>query len=277
MALFGYRARLPWQYLKAPLGDSVSWLLTSRETTNFTYDLAPLNLRYLAATVAEVTGKSVLDIEGYIRELEADDRLREHVRLATERSRDATLADPEPRFARRLGWYSVVRATKPRVVVETGVDKGLGACVLTAALLRNRGEGFVGRYFGTDINPRAGYLLSGIYGELGEILYGDSIESLRALDHSIDVFVSDSDHSPEYEAMEYEVVAEKLCENALILGDNSHRTDRLLEFAQATGRRFLFFQEQPQDHWYPGAGIGFAFSPPASCRSGLQRVIVSPK
>jgi len=49
------------------------------------------------------------------------------------------------------------------------------ACVLTSALLINSKEGHPGRYFGTEIRPEAGKLLSGKYKTVGEIIYGDSI------------------------------------------------------------------------------------------------------
>jgi predicted O-methyltransferase YrrM len=148
---------------------------------------------------------------------------------------------------------------KPRVVVETGVDKGMGSCVLTAALRRNAQEGVAGKYYGTDINPRAGYLLSGPYAEFGEILYGDSIESLKALDAQIDLFINDSDHSADYEALEYETIAHKLTAHAVLLSDNAHCSGRLLDFSLDRNRSFLFYQEKPVNHWYPGAGIGFSF------------------
>ena len=48
-------------------------------------------------------------------------------------------------------------------------------------------------------------------------------------------------------------------EGALIIGDNSHESDSLSRFASETGRCFVFFRETPKNHWYPGAGIGFAF------------------
>jgi len=131
--------------------------------------------------------------------------------------------------------------------------------VLAAALLRNREEGHEGRHFGTDIDPGAGFLLTGEYAEVGEILYGDSIESLTGLDETIDVFINDSDHSADYEALEYVAVAGKLAENAVVIGDNAHVTDKLFKFARSTGRRFLYFREIPADHWYSGAGIGFAY------------------
>ena len=90
----------------------------------------------------------------------------------------ANVASP---FGRRLGWYAVARAIKPRLIVETGVERGHGALLLCAALLRNGEEGAPGHYLGTDINPGAGYLLSGKYKAAGKILYGDSIMSLREI------------------------------------------------------------------------------------------------
>ena len=163
-------------------------------------------------------------------------------------------------FARRLGWYAVARATKPRIIVETGVERGHGAVLLCAALLRNVDEGHPGKYFGTDLNPQAGWLLSGRYASFGKMLYGDSITSLKAFAEPIDLFVNDSDHSAEYEALEYETIAARLSPGAIILGDNAHVTDKLALFAEASGRRFLMFREEPKDHWYPGAGLGMAFS-----------------
>ena len=173
---------------------------------------------------------------------------------------DAIVADLDMGYGRRIGWYALVRALKPRTVVETGVDKGLGSCVLAAALLRNRAEGYQGQYFGTDINPRAGWLFQGAYRQAGEILYGDSIESLERMQSQIDLFINDSDHSAEYEEREYACIASKLSNSAVVLGDNSHVTDKLYQFAVSTDRHFLFFSEKPADHWYPGAGIGAAWN-----------------
>jgi predicted O-methyltransferase YrrM len=152
-----------------------------------------------------------------------------------------------------------VRATKPKKVVETGVEKGLGSCVIAAALKKNAEEGSQGIAYGTDINPAAGYLVGGVYAPYSKIFYGDSIESLKTLEGPIDLFINDSDHSAEYEAREYDTIEPKLSSGALVLGDNAHVTDKLLLFAEKTRRSFLYFQERPSGHWYPGAGIGIAF------------------
>lgn len=236
------------------------WGFKSREDTNYTYQITPENIAYLAHTVAVVTGMDYGTISKYIEEAANDDALKKAIVDGTRNSKLHKYADPEARFGRRLGWYAFVRALKPKIVVETGVDKGLGSILLCAAILKNKQEGFEGKYFGTDINPNAGYLLSGDYKEVGEILFGDSIESLSRLAGPIDLFINDSDHSADYEYMEYQAIREKLSGNAVILGDNAHCTDKLAVFSTETNRNFLFFKEEPANHWYPGGGIGISFS-----------------
>ena len=254
-----YRAKIGFSYFRGTLSNLFRWLLTSKETTNFTYDLDESNKRYLALIIADVTDDSFDLIETYIKEIDADSELRAHVSNSIIRSDMAFSADQEVHFGRRFGWYALARALKPKVVIETGVDKGLGSCVLTAALRRNVEEGHEGRYYGIDIDPAAGYLLSENYAKHGSMVYGDSIESLKRFDGMIDLFISDSDHSADYEAKEYHTVANKLSRRAVIIGDNSHATDKLLEFSLKTNRHFIFFQEKPKNHWYPGAGIGVSF------------------
>jgi predicted O-methyltransferase YrrM len=255
-----FRAKTAFGYFLRPLFAVIKWLVTSKEITNYTYNLEENNKRYLASLIADIVNIQFSKVMEYIREIEEDEELRIHIADATARSNWSFMADGEARYCRRVGWYAIARALKPKSIVETGVDKGLGACVLTAALRRNGGEGYEGRYYGTDIDPKAGYLLSGAYADWGSILYGDSIESLQKLDGVIDLFINDSDHSADYEGREYETVASRLSARAIILGDNSHCTDKLLDFSLKTNRHFIFFQEKPIDHWYAGGGIGISFN-----------------
>jgi predicted O-methyltransferase YrrM len=229
--------------------------LTSREDTNFTYSLTPQNTRHLAHAISIVTNASLEEVMGYIKEAEADEQLKAHVINMARSGPDRSYSDPRADFAKRLSWYAVVRVMKPEVIIETGVDKGLGAVVLAAAVLKN-GRG---RYYGTDIDPTAGRMLSGPYAKAGEILYGDSIESLNRFSGTVDLFINDSDHSAEYEGREYVFIAPKLSDRAIVLGDNSHATDELMDWSERTGRRFLFWSEKPAGHWYPGGGIGFSY------------------
>ncbi len=257
--LIVFRAKTAIRHFRSPLSNLVKWLFRSNETTNYTYYLEKNNTRHLASLIADITNIEFRVAMAYIKEIEEDMELRKHITDVTAKSDLSFMADKKVRFGRRIGWYALARALKPKTVIETGVDKGLGACVLTAALKKNREEGFEGQYYGTDIDPEAGYLLSGDYANYGCILYGDSIESLKTIDGMIDLFVNDSDHSADYEAEEYNIIANKLSKHSIVLGDNSHCTDKLLEFSLQTNRHFVFFQEKPCEHWYPGAGIGISF------------------
>lgn len=240
-------------------GQILRWSVDSREDTNYTYALTDDSLLYLAHTVAVVSGVTPAVVQQYFREVQTDEALRDYVLEKTRRSSYRRVADLRVEFGRRLGWYALVRIMKPGVVIETGVDKGLGAVLLCSALLRNRAEGAPGRYYGTDIAPKAGYLLDGIYKEVGQVLYGDSITSLKAFDKPIDLFINDSDHSATYELEEYKVVLPKLTPTGILLSDNAHVASSLAQLSLEVGRKFVYYPEVPKDHWYPGAGIGFSF------------------
>jgi predicted O-methyltransferase YrrM len=235
------------------------WAFRSREVTNFTYDLTDDSLLYLAHTICVVTGASLSTVQSYILEAREDAALKETITKAVADSKYRFVSDPRCEFGRRLGWYALARILKPRVIIETGVDKGLGAILLCAALLKNRAEGVDGTYYGTDLNPEAGWLLRPPYSRVGKLLFGDSIQSLVRFPDKIDLFINDSDHSADYEYREYLTVAEKLSETAIVLGDNSHVTPTLAKFAEERGMDFLYFREVPRDHWYPGCGIGIAY------------------
>lgn len=254
------RFRLGWSYCAPQFARLLVWLLRSNERQNFTYAITSRNEADIAHTLAVALDADPAILLAYMQEPKTDEALKRHIASAIAASPRRHEADMRVEFGRRLGWYAATRQKKPRLVIETGIDKGLGAVLLCAALARNAAEGHPGRYLGTDNNPIAGYLLSGSYRNFGEILYGDSIESLRGLSETVDIFINDSDHSAIYEYDEYQTIARLLDPRAVILGDNAHSSDSLRRFAQESARRFLFVREEPLDHWYPGAGIGIAFA-----------------
>ncbi len=247
------------KYYNYRYSQILSWGVTSKEDTNYTYTLTEMNMLYLANTIAVVTGKTVQEVTAYIEEAANNQEIKQHVISITQASLERFSADLRCDFGKRLGWYAFARILKPKVIIETGVDKGLGGVLLCEALLRNKAEGFEGAYYGTDINPAAGYLITGKYATVGKLLYGDSIESLQKFPEKIDLFINDSDHSAEYEYKEYQTIASKLNPSSIILGDNSHVTDKLVKFSYEQGRKFVFFKEEPNNHWYPGAGIGISY------------------
>jgi predicted O-methyltransferase YrrM len=260
VAAFPTRLRSVARHDARVVGSSVRWLFTSREHHNYTYDLTRLSREHLAWLVSVVCEVPVKQVRAYFAELDGDDALRRHIEHATVASARRGLADRRVRYARRIGWYALVRAARPQHVVETGVDKGLGTCVLAAALLRNAAEGNPGRVTSLDINPEAGYLAKARpWSDVVDLVIGDSITSIAALDRPVHFFLHDSDHSVAHERREFEAVEARLAPGALLLTDNVTVTDVLAEHAERTGRRFLAYRETPHRHWFPGDGIGIAW------------------
>lgn len=238
----------------------IKWMLMSNEDTNYTYDLTQKNLDELIKTIEIVFPEYPhKQISKLINEIIEDDKLKEQLQARISTSSFRAFADKKIKFSRRLGWYVVVKILKPKIIIETGVDKGMGAMLLCRALEINQKEGFNGKYYGTDINPIAGYLFDEPLTKHRTIVYGDSIDSLKKLNESIDLFINDSDHSASYEYQEYHTIKDKLSPRAIILGDNSHCTNKLLQFSFENNRNFLFFKEEPKNYWYPGAGIGISY------------------
>jgi len=243
------------RYYEPQLDRIATWARSKSEESNFLYDIDARSRTDLAHLLTVLFGGAPEIYRQYFAEIDRDETFYNHVRHELRRH----LPDASSiHVGRRLGWYGVARRCKPRLIVETGVDFGLGSCVLSAALIRNAKEGAPGRYLGTELRSEAGQIYLAPYNSVGRIAYGDSIETLRTIDQPIDLFINDSDHSAEYEAQEYETIADLLSESAVILGDNSHTNSVLADFSERYDRRFAFFKEVPKDHWYPGAGIGIS-------------------
>jgi hypothetical protein len=252
------RKKIVDPYFHQKLELAGGWTKQRTESDNFYYELTFDNQLELSSLIAVISGESPEVIDGFIIEIQTDEDLREH--LSRTWVDDPTMRDAQLAYGRRIGWYALARVLKPKLIIETGVHHGVGACVLTSALIRNRVDGSPGRYLGTDIDPGAGTLLNGRYAREGRIAYGDSITTLRTIDTPIDFFINDSDHSADYEAQEYETILPLLAKNSIVLGDNSHTNTKLNDFSRQQDRPYLFFREVPANHWYPGAGIGISVS-----------------
>lgn len=259
------RFMLACRYYTPRLRLAVRWTLQSREFTNFTYEYTAPNRAALAQTLAVVTDRPVAELTEYLDEAPHDDALIAGIQRRRKESRHEGVLDPQVRLGRQLVWYALVRAMRPRCVVETGVGMGLSAVVIARALARNSACGEPGKYIGIDLDLRAGALLGPEHREVAQVITGDSLSTLKRLSGPVDLFITDSHVSPELELAECRMVAPKLSERAIVATTYS---SMLPQFAQETGRHALVFREEPKDHWYPGGWLGFAFSPrrePPTC------------
>jgi len=253
---WGLRAKHVGETELGNLKSGTRWLFTSKEHTNFTYDLTPRSFAYMAAFVSVVSEKPIKVCQGYLEEVLNDDGLVQHVKTETLRSTRRRISDPDARIGRRAGWYALARAVKPNLIVETGTDKGLGSVVLASALLRNGN----GRLVTIDVNDDSGFLIQGKYGDVIDRQIGTSLELLGRLSN-VDVFIHDSNHEPRYEFREYLAVEKSLSESAIILTDNSSQSTSLFDWSVNRDRQYLDFREEPTIQILRPEGIGASWCP----------------
>jgi predicted O-methyltransferase YrrM len=160
----------------------------------------------------------------YRHELNGDREFQEHLQRCR---RDVHYIMPE---AAEL--YSIVRAAKPLVVVETGVASGLSSVHILRALDRN---GF-GTLHSLDLpnvqegsvlpdGRMSGWIVPESLHDRWKLQLGDTWvllpELLQSLDR-LDLFLHDSDHSYEAMLFEFEQAYPKLEPGGLLLSDDTH-------------------------------------------------------
>jgi predicted O-methyltransferase YrrM len=238
---------------------ALRYLARGREVTNLTYELA--NLDQILGVVASVLQVDAADLRRYARELSDDsalyDRLSRELRSRPNRAR-------EPRYGKRHVTYSIVRAVKPGVIVETGTFDGLGTVVLLRALERNRAEGSPGRIHTIDINPAAGWLIPESADEVTRHI-GSSEDVLSSiLGDGVDFFIHDSVKVYELERYEFESALERATGPLVLYSDDVRATGALRDLSTERGLRFGSCREVPLSHFWPGNELGIAYAPAGS-------------
>jgi len=247
--------RTYWPGMCANPRQALRFVFTDPELDNYTYDIS--NLSELADALAGAFCIERATVERYARELEDDSAFRAEL---TSLLREHGGRKPRPQYGRRTGWYCIVRALRPRLVVEAGVHDGLGSAVFLQALERNRHEGDNGRLIGIDIDTSSGWLVPSRLRPHFDLVVEDSVGYLERgfVDQGIDLFLHDSLHTYEHETREYRAALHVLAPGGVLLSDDAHSTDALKDFSKQAGRNFHFWRERPINHFYPGAGIGMS-------------------
>lgn len=255
LSFFAFFIRLLniWRFNLSNFLLSLRWLFSISEFTNYNYDLTKVSKDNLISFISYITGNKHDVTKQYFDEIESDIKFLSYLQLRISLLKRKNELPRKIFFARRLGWYALVRILKPEVVVETGTDKGLGTLVIAQALKRN-GSGVI---YTLDKDPFAGALIDEEYWENIKILRGDSLQNLTTI-KNVDIFIHDSDHSFDHETAEYESIAQNLTSKAIVLSDNSEHNSALLEWSTRNNRNFVSFKETPKNHWYSGDGIGFS-------------------
>jgi len=236
------------------------WLLTSKEFYNHSAKISKISEGYMANFISNLSGVSVAEVEGYFNELSKDNNLRQELTDLAIKNKRKHAGDVIPNYGRRIAWYALVRIFKPVLVVETGVDGGLGTAVICEALMRNTLEGKCGQLIATDNNKNCGYLIPERLKSRYSILLGDSIKQLDTINQPVDIFIHDSNHAAWYEYGEYATIAPRFHDKTLVISDNSKNCEVLRTYANNRSNKFAFFQEELLNHWWPGDGIGIMYN-----------------
>jgi predicted O-methyltransferase YrrM len=233
---------------------SLVWLLATSEFTNYLYNITPLNKNQMIGAISSITNLSIVEVESYFDEIENNADFKNSLKTKADilsRRKELPITIP---LGRRIVWYVLVRIYKPKVIVETGTDKGLGSLVIQLAIEKNQ----IGTLYTLDIDEYSGSLFDKEDLKKIKFLVGDSVQNMQKI-NEIDFFIHDSDHSEDHEKKEIQAAASKLTNNAIVISDNSHVTDVLFQWSKETNRNFIFIKEFPKDHWYPGGGVGISF------------------
>lgn len=259
VAAFPKRAVRVARHLGQVGSRTFKWLFTSREHTNYTFELTPTNLEHLCWFIATVARTDVATVRAHIDEIDGGD-FRERVRATAHRSPRRYMWDAEVRLGSRIGWYALVRAVKPQHVVEAGIDKGLGTVILAEAIRVNSAEGHPGRITAIDINPEAGDLVVGSeWEDVVNLVHDDSVTVLQGLGGPVDLFIHDSVYTDEHEQAELDALLPLLSDRAVMMNARAATTLVLPRMAESRGWNYLSFQEQPDGHWFTGDSVGIAW------------------
>jgi predicted O-methyltransferase YrrM len=233
-----------------PIREHWQLVLTSPEPDNYTYEIG--NEPDLAMWAATVTGCELDLARAFVGEPHEDAELTARLRRAT--AGHWLWSKRLPPFGKRLGWYALARALRPRLVVEVGAHDGLGSLLLLRALERNAQEGSPGKLVSFDINPSSGWLVG------AHPLWQLRIQSSDAgMAHALsgagplDLFIYDGWHTYAAESADLEVAAAHLSSEGLLVSDDAQVTRALSELCRRMGFAYFEFQELPVGHFYPGA------------------------
>jgi predicted O-methyltransferase YrrM len=151
--------------------------------------------------------------------------------------------------------YAAVRATRPKVVVETGVASGTSSWLILNALEKNG----AGRLYSIDLpdhDPTRPYNVGGAGGtgravpeslrRRWKLILGDSKQALPVLIADVGrvgLFFHDSEHT--YDAMkrEFEAVLPHLESGGLIVSDDVQKNAAFSDVASAHGLRSFAFRK----------------------------------
>ena len=241
---------------------ALRYVVWDPEVESFSYEVA--NLDELARSLAPLLGVEVAQVKGWIDEARTDPILTRDRGFHWSSKRRQPLGN-------RTVWYPVIRATKPRLIVEAGVHEGLGSEMLLVALRRNAAEGHPGKLLSFDIFEDTGWLVAPELRDNWELVLESTLTGMDpALSGSaVDLFVHETPHSDETINHEVGVALRHAGDRGLVVIDSSGHTNAALRrICESSGARCEYFGDVPLNHIVRSNGTNIAiFDPAAAARA----------
>jgi predicted O-methyltransferase YrrM len=244
----GYGASL----LENPRGVA-GYVLFDPEVGDFSYELD--NEDELVEFLARVLEVERASIAGYLAEIRRSPELTRELSARVRRRPDMKR---RVGLAQRVAWYAIARATKPQLIVETGIKHGLGALALLVALERNAEEGSGGRLVSFDPDPFSGWVVPEHLRGNWQPVFATSFDALEdtLAGQEVDLFICDTPPDHETESFEMRAALRHAAPGVVLVAGNGDRTRVLPDLAAERGGEYHFFVERPRHPIYPGAGLG---------------------
>ncbi len=231
------------------------WILTGKEITNFTYPIKNENELIHVANI--ITSQDYEIIKKIIKELDIKNN---ELKLFFTDHFFKEVEDPK-KFGRRILWYILARLIKPEVIIESGVFKGLGTGLLIFALHKNSIENTTTKpeFIGLDIKLKNLFYNENSQSNVNvKLVENDSIKFLENYnDKKKILYISDADHSYDFEIMEYKLIKKNFTPGSIIISDTGSKS--LSDFSLSNNKKMICFSENPDKHWYQGAKCSVSY------------------
>ncbi len=231
------------------------WILFGKDISNFVYEIE--NTDEIIKTCNLITGIDKYKLFNILNEVDPQDENFKKI-FTVEYSKNHGTKNI---FGRRLAWYILARTIKPNVIIESGVDKGLGSGLLCYAQFKNTLEDKQNfKYIGIDLKKKDRFYLNldnNLFDNF-EFFFQDTIDFLRKFTSSEKIlYISDAEHDYDFEMREYNLITKNFKKGSLIISDNN--SGSLQDFSKQHNKKLLQFEEKSRNFWYKGATINISY------------------
>jgi hypothetical protein len=237
--------RRPWIAAKYMFWDP--------EVESYSYELA--NEPELAEALSPLLCKTPAHVRAWFDEARSDPYLARDRGFHWSSKRRLPLGN-------RTIWYPIVRAIKPRVIVEAGVHEGLGSELLLCALKRNAAEGHPGRLISFDIHEDTGWLVHPDLRENWKLVLESTLTALervlREENLEVDLFIHETPHTEQFLRTELDAVLHHAAARVWVADSSGLLCPTVRDYCGRYNGCHTHFQDIPKDHIVKSHGIGLA-------------------